>query len=450
MKLLDKYTNPETPSFIILLLPYLGIISIDQLLSPLSSIVNTIAIVVCIVIFNYFFVKALSPINKKININVFVNSFLFCLFYGEIIIEKSFKLTAKVLPHLLINQWIIITITFFSSLLLYKWLYIKHKEVIRFIKTFFIFFALTMVFYKIDQNKTYFNLKNNFISIAGNNSANIDKPILLIITDGYVSPDGFYNYYKDSSIYNFSNNLKKNDWIVHNNSKSEEITTVHSLSSLFNFNFTTENKKGISSTFWTQKLIYSTLYDSLKKKNVQLYNYGMFDIGATKRFTPIYYYYPTTAIGQFFDKSMVNVKYIYNDSGLVEKQNIHNRYILDSLPNILMNLKGKSFIYAHLFMPHDPYAYFNEFKSNSKTNPNQYFDYWKFTNTKLESFLTKITKENKYRIIITGDHGYGNIGGSFKAEDTFTAFYGFDSTALKSINSVQDLGSLINGSFNQE
>ena len=82
MKLLNKYTNPETPSFIILLLPYLGIISIDQLLSPLSSIVNTIAIVVCIVIFNYFFVKALSPINKKINLNVFVNSFLFCLFYG--------------------------------------------------------------------------------------------------------------------------------------------------------------------------------------------------------------------------------------------------------------------------------------------------------------------------------------------------------------------------------
>lgn len=450
MKLLDKYTNPETPSFLILLLPYLGIISIDQLLSPLSSIVNTIAILLSIIIFNYFFLKALSPINKKININVFVNSFLFCLFYGEIIIEKSLKLTAKVLPQLLINQWIIITITFFSSLLLYKWLYIKHKEVIRFIKTFFIFFALTMVVYKINQNKTYFNLKNNFISIAGNNSANSNKPILLIITDGYVSPDGFYNYYKDSSIYNFSNNLKKNDWIVHNNSKSEEITTVHSLSSLFNFNFTTENKKGISSTFWTQKLIYSTLYDSLKKKNVQLYNYGMFDIGATKRFTPIYYYYPTTAIGQFFDKSMVNVKYIYNDSGLVEKQNKHNRYILDSLPNILMNLKGKSFIYAHLFMPHDPYAYFNEFKSNSKTNPNQYFDYWKFTNTKLEVFLTTMTKENKYRIIITGDHGYGNIGGSFKAEDTFTAFYGFDSTALKSINSVQDLGSLINGSYKQE
>ena len=108
MKLLEKYTNPETPSFIILLLPYLGIISIDQLLSPLSSIVNTISILVFIVIFNYFFVKALSPINKKIRLNIFVNSFLYCLFYGEIIIEKSFKLTAKILPNLIINQWIII------------------------------------------------------------------------------------------------------------------------------------------------------------------------------------------------------------------------------------------------------------------------------------------------------------------------------------------------------
>ncbi|MEI6586877.1 MAG: hypothetical protein WCL56_12370 [Sediminibacterium sp.] len=307
-----------------------------------------------------------------------------------------------------------------------------------------------MIVYKINQNKSYFNLKNNFISIAGNNSLNIDKPILLIITDGYVSQDGFYNYYKDSSIYNFSNSLKKNGWIVHNNSKSEEITTVHSLSSLFNFNFIIENKKGISSTFWEQKMIYSTLYDSLKKKDVYFYNYGMFDIGASKRLTPIYYYYPTTVIGQFFDKSMVNVKYIYNDSGLVEKQNNHNRYILDSLPNILIKIKGKSFIYAHLFMPHDPYQYFNEFKSNSKTNPSQYFDYWKFTNTKLEALLTTITKDNKYRIIITGDHGYGNIGGSFKAEDTFTAFYGFENKDLQKIKSVQDLGSLINGSFKQE
>ena len=88
MKLLNKYTNPETPSFIILLLPYLGIISIDQLLSPLSNIVNTITILASILIINYLFAKALSPINKKLSLNVFVNSFLFTLFYGEIIIEK--------------------------------------------------------------------------------------------------------------------------------------------------------------------------------------------------------------------------------------------------------------------------------------------------------------------------------------------------------------------------
>ena len=115
MKLLDKYTNPETPTFIILLLPYLGIISIDQLLSPLSSIASTIAILVSIVIFNYIFTKALSPINKKISLNVFINSFLFCLFYGEIIIEKSLKITAKVLPHFIINQWVIVAISFISS-----------------------------------------------------------------------------------------------------------------------------------------------------------------------------------------------------------------------------------------------------------------------------------------------------------------------------------------------
>jgi hypothetical protein len=447
MKLLDKYTDPESPSFIILILPYLGIISIDQLLSPLSDITNTIAILLVILIINYFFAKALYPINKKLILNVITNSFFFSLFYGDIINEKLMKLIKLLIPNITINTWAIVAITFFSSLLLYKWLYTKNKEVIRFIKTFFIFFALTMIIYKINQNKSFFNLTNNYIALISSGLENKEKPIILIITDGYVSPDGFYNYYKDSSIYEFSNKLENNGWVVNNNSKSEEINTVHSLSSLFNFNFNIIDKKDISSNFWEQKMIYSTLYDSLKNKNVQFYNFGMFDIGATKRLTPIYYYYPTTAIGQFFDKSMINVKYIYNDSGLLEKQNKHNRYILDSMPNILMKIKGKSFIYAHLFMPHDPYQYFNEFTTSSKTNPNKYFDYWKFTNSKLDLFLTKLTKENKYRIIITGDHGYGNIGGSFKAEDTFTAFYGFDSTAIKSIHSVQDLGNLINGSF---
>jgi hypothetical protein len=98
-------------------------------------------------------------------------------------------------------------------------------------------------------------------------------------------------------------------------------------------------------------------------------------------------------------------------------------------------------------MPHDPYLYSNQFKNTKESNPEKYFEFWKFTNDKLVNLLLQLTKEDKYRIIITGDHGYGNIGGGVKAENTFTAFYGFDSLSLSKINTVQDVGILINESF---
>jgi hypothetical protein len=207
------------------------------------------------------------------------------------------------------------------------------------------------------------------------------------------------------------------------------------------------NKKDVSSTFWGQKLLNSSLYDSLNLKGVKFYNFGILDIGKTKRFTSLYYYYPTSYYGQFFDKSMINVKYLNNDSGLLQKQNMHNHYILESLPIILNKSNKKSFYYAHLLMPHDPYQYLNEFTNKSNSNPDKYFEYWKFTNKKLEILLNKLTKENKYRIIVTGDHGYGDIGGGIKAEQTYTAYYGFDYTLIQNISSVQDIGNLINWSF---
>ena len=75
---------------------------------------------------------------------------------------------------------------------------------------------------------------------------------------------------------------------------------------------------------------------------------------------------------------------------------------------------------------------------------NDYLQYWNFTNKKLTEMLSKLDK-NKYRIILTGDHGLRGM--PTNPHSTFTAFYGFDSTALKSIHSVQDIGNLINGSF---
>ena len=75
-----------------------------------------------------------------------------------------------------------------------------------------------------------------------------------------------------------------------------------------------------------------------------------------------------------------------------------------------------------------------------------YKAYWNFTNQKLEPLLTSLIKENKYRIILTGDHGY-RADIRINPHFTFTAFYGFNQESIDKIQSVQDLGSLIYGSF---
>jgi len=448
MEFLKKFTNSQKASFLILILPYLGIISVDYFISPVTNFYSTILIGASILIVNYLYSLFLEPINGKIIANSIANSIVMILFYGEIMVEKINKIIEKLSTNLHINQWVIIIIILIISILIQILIFKKNNEIVRVIKTYFIIFSITMVFYKINQNKHFFNISTKETENIKIKRSAIKKPVILIITDGYVSPDEFHRLYKDSSIYSFSEKLKKNGWIVRNSSRSEEITTIHSLSSIFNFNFLVQNKKDVSSTFWGQHLIESKLVKHLNALNVQIYNYGILDIGAIKRFTPIYYYYPTTGIGQFFDKSMINIKYLYNDSGLQKRQYEHNKFILEDFPKqINSNSKEKSFYYVHLLMPHDPYLYSNQFENTKESNPDKYFEFWKFTNDKLEKLLSQLIKEDKYRIIISGDHGYGNIGGGIKAENTFTAFYGFDSLSLNKINTVQDLGVLINESF---
>ena len=93
-------------------------------------------------------------------------------------------------------------------------------------------------------------------------------------------------------------------------------------------------------------------------------------------------------------------------------------------------------------MPHFPYTYKGEFNNRSNKNTNTYFEFWKFTNNKLEIFLNELVKSNKFRIILSGDHGFRGES-RINPNNTFAAFYGFSKQDLNSIRSVQDLGNLI-------
>ena len=125
----------------------------------------------------------------------------------------------------------------------------------------------------------------------------------------------------------------------------------------------------------------------------------------------------------------------------------HNKYIFKHLVDTLNTLKNhKLFAYTHLYMPHSPMQYNPSFPIRTVNNLINYKAYWNFTNQKLEPLLTSLIKENKYRIILTGDHGY-RADIRINPHFTFTAFYGFNQESIDKIQSVQDLGSLIYGSF---
>ena len=123
----------------------------------------------------------------------------------------------------------------------------------------------------------------------------------------------------------------------------------------------------------------------------------------------------------------------------------HNKRVLETLPDSLQKLtSNKYFIYAHLLMPHSPYMYFDEFSQPRGTAG--YLAYWKFTNKKVQQFLNQLLQSNKYRIILTGDHG-DREDPRISPKYTATAFYGFEQKDVDKIKSVQDLGVLINGYY---
>lgn len=358
----------------------------------------------------------------------------------------------------------------------YLHFYIRGRTIIGFLLAFFILFIL--IFKKKTINYQYLNVflillglisfinsftnskangnqvfKSNFVPIDLKNSP--VKPILLIISDEYASPDGLYQVYENPSIYNFSNELINKGWITKNSFYTYETSTIHSLSSLFNFNLSKNNQYGNEeiNKIGLSKLLHASIADSLEKKKVKIINFGIFDLGKHVPLNRLYFY-PTS----FFEAIASHTAYYviksntgqFNISGFFSSYyptESHNKYIFNQLVDTLNTLSNnKIFTYVHLYMPHVPMLYEPDFPIRTQNNLINYKAYWDFTNYKLNILLTDLIKENKYRIILTGDHGYRSEK-RINPHYTFSAFYGFDRELINKINSVQDLGSFINGGF---
>jgi hypothetical protein len=198
----------------------------------------------------------------------------------------------------------------------------------------------------------------------------------------------------------------------------------------------------------------AALAKSLQKKDVAIKNFSFLPLGTTASFYRLFPY-ATNFFELIFSNSLIPV--IINNTDHAQLTGLKNDFYMTGLYNqtllkkapdyINQNSKNRVFIYLHLLMPHDPIHFGNEINLK-EYNLSNYYEYWKFTNGKVTALLKALDYLDKYRVIITGDHGYRSDK-AINPHNTFTAFYGFDSCNLKKINSVQDIGLLINNSFSQ-
>ena len=443
-------------SFLMVVLPYVGFNWRELYESPYYSLGEAGLVLMVLIVIELAFthlVKKMGKYEKLLSVLFICFAILF--FYGNDIVVPIYQYLTKSL-QIYIKEKVLFLIL--AGLLVFIFHYLLAKKNLW--KVFNIFlgiYFLVNVFSSRNLNRVIEapieSIQNGYKKIE--NVAN-GKPIILIVLDEYSSPNELYKIVKDSSVYNFSNNLKKSGWEVLNNSYTYESSTIHSISSIFNFNLSKDSlyEKQNIETIISKKMIKAELLDSLNSKGVSFYNYGIFHMGNTKPLTQLYLYpinfaehflIRTTFFRKKNESNNFNLKVLLTSYGNILN---HNTNILNNLQILIKeNISKKSFTYIHLYMPHTPFYYGSAFPIKHEVNFENYFLFWKFTNTKIEALLDSINKQGDYRIIITGDHGYRRNEHKENYHYSFTAFKGFDSLALKQIESIQDIGLLINAGF---
>jgi hypothetical protein len=466
-------------SFLMVVLPYIGFNWRELFESPYYSLGQTGIVLLVLIGIELTFthlVKKMGKYEKLLSVLFICFTILF--FYGNNIVIPIYQYVTKSL-QIYIKEKVLFIIISFILLFILHYLLAK-KNLWKVFNVFLGIYFLVNIFSTRNLNIAIIppidSIQNGYKHISEslssdkndnkNGNENQDgyrsqdqKPIILIVLDEYSSPDELYKIVKDSSIYNFSSALKIKGWEVRNSSYTYESSTIHSISSLFNFNLSKDSlyDKQNTETIVSKKMLKTALLDSLNSKGVAFNNYGIFHIGNTKPLTQLYLY-PIN----FTEHFLIRTTYAEekNKSGNFKFKNLiksygnifeHNAYILNNLPTILRENKNKkSFTYLHLFIPHAPFYYGEEFPVKHVINFENYFSFWKFANTKIEALLDSINKQGDYKIIITGDHGNRRNEHKENYHYSFTAFKGFDSLALKQIESIQDIGLLINAGFKQQ
>ncbi len=453
----ERVLSIENASFLLIALPYLGANLITLLDSPFFSYANLALLLLALIaieLISKWSIHTFNTYEKLLSILLVTISIEF--FYGFALNIPLHTITQKIFSVDLREKiLLVIALVFIIGLQL---LFTSKKLSYKAFNIFLLILSFVALGSSLSKEPSKAvpleSIQSNYQTIT--HPAQDAKPVILIIVDEYNSPDNLFELTKDSSIYSFNSWLNEKGWQTKTTAYSNELSTIHSMSSLFNFNLSKEKTYSAQSE---EKIVVSKLYhaglaDSLAKKGVAVYNYGIFDFGNTKPKSRLYLY-PRNFIEAFLLHSTYlaektktgsfQTKYLKNPPSYISDHNID---LLNHLPSKLEEekLPNKAFVYVHLYMPHNPFSLAPEFTNPETDNFKRYLAYWKFTNQKLEALLIELNKGNKYRIILTGDHGLRES--ITNAKHSFSAYYGFDGYDLSKIRSVQDIGSLINSAFN--
>lgn len=293
-----------------------------------------------------------------------------------------------------------------------------------------------------------------------------DSPLILIILDELSSSDLIYNYTKDSVDYKLDVFLKSKKYLVKSSFKSQTLRTSISLPSILNFNLT-ENGSVISDSIesldkgrmvikdFDKVFRQNILVDSLNEKSISSFSYGLVPFKKGINHSKNYYWNNKNPDHGIFSKLFFSTilgtlsKAVFRPTRNVD---IFRRSSLEYIEDT--SFSKNSFYYFHLFFPHDPFSYFDEYKIENINYLNvsqvKYIDeHIKYKRWFVEKFINLLDnkKFEDVRVIITGDHGFRYSDTIIDGSITSGYFKGFSNEIVNDINYVQDIGYLINESF---
>jgi|WetSurMetagenome_2_1015567.scaffolds.fasta_scaffold07133_4 hypothetical protein len=301
-----------------------------------------------------------------------------------------------------------------------------------------VFLILYKLYAGMNQNTTRIKLLNQDIgSVDSIGHQEKTKPdVIYIILDGYTSNRSLADYWNfDNS--DFLNFLTKNGFYVATGSRTNYNMTPYSLASALNMSFLSNTPKALPTNAQEKNLFglvnENRAFKLFEQNDYNIANLSFFDIGQYPReYNDYFFLLREQPIAGTLYEPIVRKLYkkwqSAQNAGLLSLKDV-NLGILDKLPRAIGNTGKPSFVYAHVMMPHEPYFFDQEGKTDTSyaavepVQKDKYLGQLKYLNGLVENAVSKILAESSGHppvIIIQGDHGWRYLRGKDQTKESFT------------------------------